>query len=256
MCRFFIHVSICEAIMEMNDLLLLFGMALVAMLYSSVGHGGASGYIALLTLAGFAVLEVRSFVLILNIGVSWLAFYQFTRAGFFRFRFSLPFILGGIPCAFIGGSLPMSTQVLSLLLGIVLLFSAVRLCWTLPSTEKTQEPKWITSLICGAALGFLAGMTGTGGGIFLTPLLILMQWSNPKQAAATSALFIFLNSIAGLMGGLMKGNFEFLGFEFLIAAYLGGMIGSTLGARFLHSKIIQYTLALVLCIAAFKLLRI
>lgn len=241
--------------MEPSGILVL-GIFLVALLYSSVGHGGASGYIALLTLAGFSIHDSRSFILLLNIGVSFTAFVQFTRTGFLKFKFTLPFIIAGIPCAYLGASFSLSTQTISIFLGIVLIFSALRLFWTPQAPSDIHEPKIAICLLCGAVLGLLAGITGTGGGIFLTPLLILACWATPKQAAASSALFIFVNSLAGMMATIQKGTFQLLSVELVIAAYLGGLLGSSLGSRFLASRAIQITLALVLCIAAFKLLKI
>lgn len=241
--------------MEPNGILI-FGIFLVALMYSSVGHGGASGYIALLTLAGFAIHDIRSFVLLLNIGVSFTALVQFTRSGFLKFRFTLPFILTGIPCAYLGASFHLEAKTLSLFLGIVLIFSAFRLFWKPQSSENIREPQVLICLLWGAALGLLAGITGTGGGIFLTPLLILASWATPKHAAASSALFILVNSLAGIAASMTQKNFQFLSLELLLAAYLGGLIGSTLGSRFLTSRIIQITLAIVLCIAAIKLLKI
>ncbi len=229
---------------------------LVALLYSSVGHGGASGYIAVLTLAGFAVEEIRPFVLMLNVMVATLSFYQFTKAGYFSFPLTWPFILSGIPFSFIGGSIHLKSHSLSFLLAVVLIFSAVRFFWK-PQTEEIEKiPLVRWALFWGALFGFLAGLTGTGGGIFLTPLLIFAGWAISKKAAATSSLFILLNSIAGLGGYFWSGrNMEFIEVELIFAVYLGGVIGGTLGSRFFSPRIVQWALALVLMIAAVKLLR-
>lgn len=229
---------------------------LVALLYSSVGHGGASGYIALLTLAGFAAAEIRPFVLVLNIMVSLLAFYQFFKAGYFRFALTWPFVVSGIPLSFVAGSLQLKSSIISLLLAVVLIFSAIRFFWK-PETQEIERPLSISwALFFGGLFGFFAGITGTGGGIFLTPLLILSRWAIPKKAAATSALFILLNSAAGLGGYFWSGgDMELIQVEWIIAAYLGGLIGATLGSRFLSPRILQWLLAFVLLLAAVKLLR-
>ena len=229
---------------------------LVALLYSLVGHGGASGYIALLTLAGFAVQEIRSFVLILNMMVSLLSFYQFMRAGYFRFQLTWPFVLMGIPFSFLGGSIHLNSSYLSFILGAVLIFSAFRFFWKPVVNEREAAPSLRWSLVWGACFGFLAGVTGTGGGIFLTPLLIFAGWAIPQRAAATSAIFIFLNSLAGLGGYFWSGGeLALFEVEWIISAYLGGFIGATLGSRFFSPRILQGALAFVLMIAAIKLLR-
>jgi len=241
--------------MELNWILM-GSFFLVALLYSSVGHGGASGYIALLTLAGFAVEEIRPFVLVLNIMVSLLAFYQFFKAGYFRFGLTWPFVVSGIPLSFIAGSLHLKSSIISLLLAVVLIFSAIRFFWK-PETQEVEKQLSISwALFFGGLFGFFAGITGTGGGIFLTPLLILSRWAIPKKAAATSALFIFLNSVAGLGGYFWSGgDMGLIQVEWIIAAYLGGLIGATLGSRFLSPRILQWLLAFVLLLAAVKLLR-
>ena len=229
---------------------------LVALLYSLVGHGGASGYIALLTLAGFAVSEVRPVVLILNLVVSFLAFYQFTKAGYFNFRLTWPFVLTGIPFSFFGGSIHLKSSYLSFILGVVLIFSAFRFFWkpVVRERERSLSLRW--SLLWGASFGFLAGLTGTGGGIFLTPLLIFAGWAIPQRAAATSAIFIFMNSLAGLGGYFWSGGeLALFEVEWIVAVYLGGLMGATLGSRFLPPRILQGALAFVLMIAAIKLLR-
>jgi len=189
--------------MEPSALLLL-ALAGVAFLYASVGHAGASGYIAVLALSGFAAAEIRPLALVLNVLVSSLASWNFAAARHFRREVFLPLALFSVPAALVGGMVPLPTQPLQRLLGLVLLFSAWRLSQPPPSGEVSAAvPGPITISLTGGVLGGLAGITGTGGGIFLTPLMILRGWLVPRQAAAVSAAFILVNSLAGLAGLVM-----------------------------------------------------
>jgi len=189
--------------METSALLLL-ALAGVAFLYASVGHAGASGYIAVLALSGFAAAEIRPLALVLNVLVSSLASWNFAAARHFRREVFLPLALFSVPAALVGGMVPLPTQPLQRLLGLVLLFSAWRLSQPPPSGEVSAAvPGPITISLTGGVLGGLAGITGTGGGIFLTPLMILRGWLVPRQAAAVSAAFILVNSLAGLAGLVM-----------------------------------------------------
>ena len=169
----------------------------IALLYSSVGHAGASGYIAVLTLFSFAPSVIKPTVLLLNILVASIATYQFWRAGHFSWRLFLPFAVLSVPCAFLGGYLLIPAHTFKLIVGIVLLISAVRLFWAnkLADTKPANPAPLTISLPVGAAIGFLSGITSTGGGIFLTPLLLFFRWAKTKPAAATSALFVLVNSM-------------------------------------------------------------
>ena len=187
--------------METTQLILLcLAIALVAFLYSSVGHAGASGYIATMTLFGLATTVIRPTALVLNILVATIGSFQFWRAGHFSWKLFWPFALLSIPAAYFGGYLQPSASILRILIGAVLLFSAARLIFRKRDPEQTSLPSRPTALAVGAGLGFLSGLSGTGGGIFLTPLLLFCEWAKIRQAAAVSALFILVNSIGGLIG--------------------------------------------------------
>jgi uncharacterized membrane protein YfcA len=230
-------------------------IALVAFLYSSVGHAGASGYIATMTLFGLAAPVIRPIALVLNILVATIGSFQFWRAGHFSWRLFWPFALLSVPAAYFGGYLQPSASILRILIGLVLLFSVVRLIFRRGDPEKTITPSKSTAVGMGAGLGFLSGLTGTGGGIFLTPLLLFCRWARIRQAAAVSALFILVNSIGGLVGYFTAvRSVPALGIYLAIPAIIGGTIGSYLGSRRLPVREIAMFLAVVLTIAGCKLL--
>ena len=243
-------------ILDLPHLILLgAAIALVAFLYSSVGHAGASGYIAVLTLCGFAAGFIKPTALVLNILVAAIGSFQFWRAGHFSWNFFWPFAALSMPAAFLGGYLHLPTSVLKPLLGVVLLFSAARLCFRLGDAPTVTPPARPTALGVGAGIGFLSGLTGTGGGIFLTPLLLFLRWSQMKRAAATSAVFILVNSIAGLIGFVSSGQpVPSFAWRLAVAAVAGGTLGSYLGSARLPVRAIQLLLSAVLIIAGSKLI--
>jgi uncharacterized protein len=229
----------------------------VALLYSSVGHAGASGYIAVLTLFSFEPSVIKPTVLLLNILVASIATYQFWRAGHFSWRLFWPFAALSVPCAFLGGYLLIPAHTFKLIVGIVLLISAVRLFWAnkWADVEAVSPAPLTVSLPVGAAIGFLSGITSTGGGIFLTPLLLFFRWAKTKPAAATSALFVLVNSVSGLVGYFSNRQpLPPLAWSLAVAAILGGIAGSQMGSRHLPSRIIYICLAGVLTIAGLKLI--
>jgi uncharacterized protein len=232
------------------------GVFTVAALYASVGHAGASGYIAVMTLLGLAPAFVKPAALALNVLVAAIAFTQFARAGHFRWALFWPFALLAPPMAYLGGWLQLPTQWFQWLIGAVLLYAAVTL--QMPPRASSAEPRApsvAVALVVGAALGLLSGLTGTGGGIFLTPLLLLAGWAAPKNAAAVSALFILVNSCAGLAGHVAATReLPVMVWPLLAAAALGGAIGATLGAGRFDATLIRRLLAAVLLIAGLKLL--
>src|SRR5215472_9803279 len=235
--------------------LLCFAIAIVALLYSSVGHAGASGYIATMTLFGLVPTVIRPTALVLNILVALIGSFQFWRAGHFSWKLFWPFALLSIPAAYVGGYLQPSASVLRILIGVVLLFSAGRLVFRRSDPPQTFPPSRPVAISAGAGLGFLAGLTGTGGGIFLTPLLLFCQWAHIRQAAAVSALFIWVNSIAGLVGYFTKvRSIPSLGLILAAAAVVGGVIGSHWGSRRFAVRVIWLCLATVLLIAGTKLI--
>jgi uncharacterized membrane protein YfcA len=242
--------------METAHLIVLFlAVGVIAFLYSSVGHAGASGYIATMTLFGLAPTIIRPTALVLNILVAIIGTFQFWRAGHFSWKLFWPFALLSIPAAYLGGYLQPSASVLRILIGLVLLFSAARLIFRRNDPARTTLPSCPKAIGIGAGLGFLSGLTGTGGGIFLTPLLLFCQWAHIRQAAAVSALFILVNSIGGLAGYFTKQHsIPSLGLVLAVAAIIGGTIGSRLGSRHFPARTISILLAIVLTIAGAKLL--
>lgn len=237
---------------------------LVAALYSSVGHAGASGYIAVMSLLGLAPAVIKPTALALNILVAIVAAWQFWRAGHFRWSLFWPFAVMAVPAAFVGGWISLPTRVFTVLLGLVLLWSA----WRFFSEPKAPQPDAgspaapaerpvprAAALASGAGIGLLSGLTGTGGGIFLTPLLLMMGWAQPKNAAAVSALFILMNSTSGLLGNWASTRNLPDELPMLLAAvFVGGVIGSFMGSRRLPAAQIKRLLAVVLVIAGLKLL--
>jgi uncharacterized protein len=230
-------------------------VAVVAFLYSSVGHAGASGYIAVLTLAGLSAAVVRPTSLVLNILVATLTSYQFWRAGHFSWARFWPFAVLSVPGAFLGGYIDVPTEVFKALVGAVLLLSAARFAVRTTDPAEIRPPSRRVALLCGAALGLLSGLTGTGGGVFLTPLMLLLGWARTKETAAVSALFILVNSSAGLAGFLSSGR-PLPGFAWGLAGVVvaAGFVGSYLGSRRFPVRTIRLTLAVVLLIAGAKLL--
>src|SRR5438067_8008234 len=242
--------------MDYAHLVLLFlAVGLIAFLYSTVGHAGASGYIAMMTLWGIAPTTIRPTALVLNILVASIGAFQFWRAGHFNWKLFWPFALFSIPAAYFGGYLQPSASILRILIGVVLLFSATRLFFRKKDPEQTNPPSKPVAVGVGAGLGFLSGLTGTGGGIFLTPLLLFFGWARIRQAAAVSALFILVNSIAGLVGYFMANrSIPSLGAILAAAAVIGGTLGSHLGSRRFPVRTISLLLATVLLIAGAKLI--
>lgn len=236
-------------------LVLIAGIFVIAVLYSSVGHAGASGYIAVMSLLSLAPAVIKPTALSLNILVASIATWQFYRAGHFSWKLFWPFAVLAVPFAFIGGHLDLPVHMFKILLGFVLLYSAFRFFMHAKQTLHIHEPPRIHALASGAAIGFLSGLTGTGGGIFLTPLLLFMGWADAKRAAAVSALFVLLNSVSGLAGNIAATQSlpPFI-IPLLITAALGGSIGSYFGSRRIQPDVIKKLLALVLLIAGLKLI--
>lgn len=236
-----------------TDVAILAGLfLLVGFLYSSVGHAGASGYLAVMGLWGMSAAVMKPTSLALNIVVAVIGTIQFVSAGHFRWRLFWPFAVMSIPLAFVGGMVKLPPEVYKPLIGAVLLFSAWRL-WV--GSLKSEEPQTTTpplpvALGAGGALGFASGLTGTGGGIFLSPLILLCKWAGPKETAAVSVVFILVNSISGLAGAISKGATLPSGiWVWCVAAALGGLVGSYLGARRFGGRTLRRLLAIVLVVA-------
>jgi len=226
----------------------------IALLYSSVGHAGASGYIAVMSLFALAPTDIRPIALALNILVASITSWQFWRAGHFSWGVFWPFALLSVPLAFLGGYLNLPTHVFKVLVGCVLLVSAAQFLLRPPPEGDPKLPGKPVAISIGAGLGLLSGLTGTGGGIFLTPLLILMRWARTTTASAVSALFILLNSTSGLLGNVSATKvFPSFAVALVGAAAIGGTIGSRMGSRHLAPLAIKRLLAVVLIIAGLKL---
>jgi uncharacterized membrane protein YfcA len=239
----------------MEPFLIVAAIFVVAILYSSVGHGGASGYLAVMAILTVAPEVTRPTALVLNLFVASIAAVQFYRAGHFSWSLFWPFAATSIPFAFLGGMIKLPTNVYKIVLGLVLLFAAVRLAWSFTKEADVGPPKIWMALIIGAFIGLLSGLVGVGGGIFLTPVLLLMSWSETKTAAGVSALFIFVNSAAGLAGNYAQVSvLPQTALMWIVAAALGGSIGALLGATRFDSLMLRRVLALVLIFAGVKLI--
>ncbi len=248
--------------MTTADLALGLGLAAVAFLYASVGHAGASGYIALLALAGMAPDTIKPLALALNTLVACIGCWHFLRAGHLPWRALWPVYLLSVPAAFLGGWLNLPALWFQRLVGVVLLFSAWRLGRESHDPPNLQRASLPLLVATGGLLGLLAGLTGTGGGVFLTPVLLLCRWCTTRQAAATSVLFILVNSISGLTGLLLgrpAALTTILDPEHVLwlpGVMLGGLLGSRLGSRHWPISWMRRCLALVLVLASLKLLRL
>jgi uncharacterized membrane protein YfcA len=237
------------------ELLIVIAVFAVAVLYSSVGHGGASGYLAVMAFLAVSPTVTRPTALVLNLFVASIAFVQFYRAKHFDWKIFLPFAAASVPFAFLGGTIHLPTTVYKMILGATLMLAAIRLAINLKSEGEPRAPKIWICLIIGAVLGLVSGLVGVGGGIFLTPILLLMNWTETKKAAGISALFIFVNSMSGLSGNyaqvLQLPSSVWL---WAAAAIIGGVTGSTLGSYRFNSLTLRRVLAVGLLIAGAKLI--
>jgi len=241
----------------MNELVIALLLAVVAFLYASVGHGGASGYIAVMTLLGFTPEVVRPTALLLNLFVSAMAFAQFTRAGHFRWRLFWPFALASVPMAWIGARIHLDVVVYKRILAVCLAIAVARLLGLFGGSDERKElPHLGIALAIGAVLGLISGMIGIGGGVLLSPLLLVFGWSTAKESAAVSAAFIFVNSAAGLISMAASKGLGMFGpdhFMWIAAALAGGSLGAYVGARRFTQLRLRQVLAIVLLFASFKL---
>jgi len=229
---------------------------LVAFLYSSVGHGGASGYLALMAIFSFTPEVMKPTALLLNLFVSLTSFIQFYRGKHFNWKIFLPFAVASVPMAYAGGLITVDDNIYKKILGILLIIPIVRfLFFGNIKVKEIKRSNLILSLIIGAAIGFLSGLIGIGGGIILSPILLLLKWTDMKQTAAISALFIFVNSLSGLAGQFQKGiNFSTDMYAYVAIAFAGGICGAYFGSLKLNQNLLKYVLAIVLIIASYKLL--
>ncbi len=236
---------------------------IVATLYSMVGHGGGSGYLAVMAIAGFAPQELRPTALSLNVLVATIALVRFSRAKAFTPSLFWPFVLASVPCAFLGGLIVLDPTVYKIGLGVVLLVAAYRLFMYQPvgGIETTRALPIAAALVIGSVIGLVSGLIGVGGGIFLSPILLLAHWATARQTAGITAAFILANSIAGLLGvmmGSLQGDAPLPIHPVPIAVWgaavaVGGFVGSGIGSRRLGHIALRRMLAVVLVIAAGKM---
>ena len=228
----------------------------VAFLYSSVGHGGASGYLALMALYGIAPQEMKPTALVLNLFVSMTSFIQYYRGHYFKKNLFLTVAAASIPLAFIGGMITLDDSLYKRVLGVLLLFPIIRFFFFRSLAQDELKPYNIFgAVVIGGIVGLLSGMIGIGGGIILSPILILLKWTDQKQTAAISAAFIFVNSVSGLGGMLTQGiTLNTNMWMYIAVAFTGGLLGAYLGSKKLNQDGLKYVLATVLLMAAHKLL--
>ena len=245
--------------MDLGLIAIVFALFCVAGLYASVGHGGASGYLAVLSLTSYGAMEsawLKQHAWCLNLVVAAIAFWHFQRAGHHIPKLTIPFIAASIPFAMLGGYLLVDGVIYDLLLSICLVAAAWRL-FSIRTSKIDVEgvPEWKIATPVGGSIGFISGIIGVGGGIFLSPVLLLKQWATPKGAAATSALFIWVNSLAGL-GGAALSNQLAIDLEVLLpfvgAVLVGGFMGSRYGAEIAPQHVVRRLLVVVLLMAAAK----
>ncbi len=231
----------------------------VGALYASVGHAGASGYLAVMALLGTSATLMRPTALMVNVCVATIACVQFARAGHFHWRLFWPFAIAAVPAAFLGGMVSLPARPMQALIGVVLLLACLRMAWEALggrlAARTVRAPGRPVALATGGALGFVAGLTGTGGGVFLSPLMLVCGWADAKRTAAISALFILVNSIAGLGGLSLRGGLSAPHLALLAgSACIGGLAGSWWGSRHAAPRSLYAALACVLLLASAKLL--
>lgn len=237
--------------------LLLGAFFAAAALYSSVGHGGASAFLAIMALMGFAPHEMRPIALALNLLVAGLGAWRFIRVGRFDGKLFWPLAIGAVPLAFLGGAIRLPEESFRLLLGAILLLSALRLAFPPdphPDARPPTPPQPAVAFAAGGVIGLLAGLTGTGGGIFLSPLMIFLRWTRPATTTGIASLFILVNSAAGLLGNHLALRSLPAGLPWMLAAAgAGALLGTALGLRFFDGAILRRALAVVMVIAGLKL---
>lgn len=241
----------------MNEVFFFILLPLIAFMYASVGHGGASGYLALMALFSFATDDTKIIALTLNLFVAGIGFYQFNKNHHFKWSLFYPFAIGSIPSAFIGGMISINPFWYKKILGVVLFVAIIRLLIKPSEKEHMSHRNLFIALLTGAGIGFFSGMIGIGGGIILSPVILLLGWGNLKETAAVSALFIFVNSAVGLAGNLIvqtEMNLTTITLMSCIAlSTIGGYAGSKWGSTIENIQGLKYVLAFVLVIACVKL---
>jgi uncharacterized membrane protein YfcA len=242
--------------MESSLILLSCLFFLVALLYACVGHAGASGYLAVMAFMGFSPTTMKPTALALNILVAAIATFKFYRAGAFSKQIFLPLIITSIPCAYIGGLINLPGYIYKPLIGAVLIYAALQSIYTSNKYNLIQVNiiPLPYLLIIGVLLGFLSGVSGVGGGIFLSPLLLFLRAEQPKVISGIAAAFILVNSIAGLLGALSNGaSLPNVALYWIIAVIVGGYLGAEMGSKRLKNPIILKLLGVVLITAGIKM---
>ncbi len=231
------------------------GIALIALLYAAVGHGGASGYLALMALMGEDPQDMRTTALWLNLLVSAIATVEFMRSGNFRWSLFLPLILLSMPMAFLGASIVLDARIHEQALAGCLVLASWRLFRSSASPTTGLRPaRPLVAVLLGGGIGLVSGIVGIGGGVLLSPALLLMRWCDARGAASVSAPFILVNSAAGLMGLQLHEQAMRIPLGWLVAAFAGGVLGSAIGSRVLPDARLRQVLGVVLLLASTKLL--
>lgn len=233
---------------------LLSAIFLAAVLYSAVGHGGASGYLAAMALFGLSAQEMKPAALTMNIFVASVVLIRLYRAGHFNGRLFAPFALASVPMAFVGGAYVIDEPVYKYVVGAALLVAALRLLVELEDRPASGTPRLWVSMPVGGATGFLAGLTGVGGGIFLSPILLFLRWTDMRTSAALAAAFILVNSIAGVIGhATVATSWPTVLPALVVVAFVGGLIGAELATRRVAPVRLRNLLGVVLVIAGVKM---
>ncbi|MFH4965184.1 sulfite exporter TauE/SafE family protein [Gaetbulibacter sp. M235] len=238
-----------------NIYLFLIILPIISFLYSSVGHGGASGYLALMALFSFAPETMKPTALLLNLFVAGISFYYYYKEGFFNKKLFISFAISSIPLAFLGGTIEIDASIYKKILAVLLVFAILKMLNVFgKESDSIKQVKLWQGLVVGGIIGFFSGLIGIGGGIILTPVILLLHWGKMKEAAAVSALFIWVNSASGLIGQLSTGiSLNMDSFILVAIALIGGVFGGYLGSKKINNQNLRYILAFVLVIACVKL---
>ncbi len=233
-------------------------LPIVSFFYASVGHGGASGYLALMALFSFAPEVMKPTALLLNIFVAGIAFYYYYKEGYFNRKLFLYFAIASIPMSFLGGTIEVDSSIYNKILGVLLIFAVLKMLNVFgKESQIVRDVKLWQGLLVGGVIGFFSGLIGIGGGVILTPVILLLHWGKMKEAAAVSALFIWVNSASGLIGQISSGvSLNIQSFVLVAIAIIGGFFGGYLGSKRINNQSLRYILAFVLIIASVKLLMV
>lgn len=230
-------------------------LPVVAFMYAAVGHGGASGYLALMALFSFAPDTMKPTALLLNLFVAAISFIHYAKSGYFNKKLFLSFAIASIPLAFVGGLIEVDASIYKKVLAVLLIFAILKMLNVFGKESDTiKDVKVWQGLSIGGIIGFFSGLIGIGGGIILSPIILLMKWGKMKEAAAVSALFIWVNSAAAMGGQLSSGvKIDAQAFLLVGIAVIGGFLGGYLGSKKFNNQGLRYMLAVVLFIACIKL---